>query len=233
MKPSDHFSPVERYDRLFCILIPVIMALLFFISCKQYNPVYTKGPGSYPGNEKESYAPVLETDSQNYRNIALYRPAWHSSSYDYNLTAQLVTDGITDTILPLTYQVMTSTRGILPKQERGNLIDRHPMSGVHMNRPEGWMIVSVSDKKKLDPVDSVTVSGSLLYDDHKPKGWKYVISGSDDGENWTTMGTISGNDYPGEPLPEGWRRWQPANMRLFNASVKLNQIKCIISLSYQ
>jgi hypothetical protein len=34
------------------------------------------------------------TDNEKYRNPARLRPAWNSSSYDYNLTDQLVTDGI-------------------------------------------------------------------------------------------------------------------------------------------
>jgi len=37
--------------------------------------------------------PTLTVDSgRNYRNLALHRPAYQSSAYDYNLTAQLITD---------------------------------------------------------------------------------------------------------------------------------------------
>jgi hypothetical protein len=43
---------------------------------------------------------TLVPDTQTYRNLALHRPAYASSSYDYNLTAQLVTDGIIDTKSP-------------------------------------------------------------------------------------------------------------------------------------
>jgi hypothetical protein len=35
-----------------------------------------------------------QVDNQTYRNIAKRRSAYHSSSYDYNLTAQLTTDGL-------------------------------------------------------------------------------------------------------------------------------------------
>ena len=61
---------------------------------------YTLGIGVYPGDPKENFAPAMRIDSSNYRNLALHRPAYHSSSYDYNLTAQLVTDGIKETALP-------------------------------------------------------------------------------------------------------------------------------------
>src|SRR5690348_2169250 len=64
------------------------------------GPGYTRGIGVYPGNPAEDFSPSLEIDNSTYRNIALLRPAYHSSSYDYNLTAQLVTDGIKETRLP-------------------------------------------------------------------------------------------------------------------------------------
>ena len=46
--------------------------------------------GIYPGAPGESFAPLLTADGS-YRNIALRRMAYASSSHDYNLTAQLVT----------------------------------------------------------------------------------------------------------------------------------------------
>ena len=55
---------------------------------------YTRGVGVYPGDPREDFSPVMRVDSSTYRNLALRRPAYHSSSYDYNLTAQVVTDGI-------------------------------------------------------------------------------------------------------------------------------------------
>ena len=55
---------------------------------------YTRGIGSYPGDPGEDFSPSLRPDYSTYRNIALLRSAYNSSSYDYNLTAQLVTDGV-------------------------------------------------------------------------------------------------------------------------------------------
>ena len=61
---------------------------------------FTRGLGVYPGDPREDFAPVLVPDATTYRNLALRRPAYHSSSFDYNQTAQLVTDGIKETALP-------------------------------------------------------------------------------------------------------------------------------------
>src|SRR5689334_11145910 len=61
---------------------------------------YTRGIGIYPGEPSAHFGPTLIPDTTSYRNLALHRPAYHSSSYDYNLTAQLVTDGIKSSDLP-------------------------------------------------------------------------------------------------------------------------------------
>ena len=58
----------------------------------------TRGIGIYPGSPDECFAPTMVNDTT-YRNLALNRRTWHSSSYDYNLTSQLVTDGYSMTKL--------------------------------------------------------------------------------------------------------------------------------------
>jgi hypothetical protein len=68
----------------------LLMIYISDISAKEY----TRGVGVYPGDRKEDFSPTMKIDSMNYRNLALHRPAYHSSCYNYNLTAQLITDGI-------------------------------------------------------------------------------------------------------------------------------------------
>src|ERR1039457_7301060 len=57
---------------------------LSFIALTIQAQDYTLGVGVYPGDPKENFAPAMRIDSTTYRNLALHRPAWHSSSYDYN-----------------------------------------------------------------------------------------------------------------------------------------------------
>jgi hypothetical protein len=71
---------------------------------------YTRGVGVYPGDPRQDWSPTAEIDSTTYRNLALHRPAYQSSSYDYNLTAQLVTDGIRETALPRFLNVSPARR---------------------------------------------------------------------------------------------------------------------------
>ena len=79
------------------------------------------GIGKYPGAPGENFAPELVTDNS-YRNIALRRMAYASSSHDYNLTAQLVTDGIVQTTQP-PYLTASTNSGVLPRREREWAID--------------------------------------------------------------------------------------------------------------
>lgn len=60
-------------------------------------------------------------------NLALEKAAYASSSYDYNLTAQLVTDGIVETAEPAWLSVSTS-KGELPRREKEWTIDGGPYS---------------------------------------------------------------------------------------------------------
>ena len=93
------------------------LALLFaFAALTGHAQNYTRGIGVYPGDPKEYAGPTLVADAHSYRNLALHRPAYQSSAYDYNLTAQLVTDGIKETMLPQWIETSTSDAGGLAEE---------------------------------------------------------------------------------------------------------------------
>ena len=97
---------------------------------------YTRGLGVFPGAPSEFFGPELIAAEPTYRNLALRRPAYHSSSYDYNLTAQLVTDGIKETRLPQWVVVSTGGAEPLGKLDRETLLDHAdlhavPLRGLH------------------------------------------------------------------------------------------------------
>lgn len=91
----------------------------------------------------ESFAPALVPDTTAYRNLALRRPAYHSSSRDYNLTAQLVTDGIPAAGAPRWLATATSQRGLLPKQEREYPVDHNSTSTLDMDGPKAWVQIEL------------------------------------------------------------------------------------------
>ena len=74
--------------------------LVFLTALALEAQPYTRGVGVYPGDPREDFSPALVPDTQTYRNLALHRAAYQSSSYDFYQTAQLITDGIKDTSLP-------------------------------------------------------------------------------------------------------------------------------------
>ena len=107
---------------------------------------YTRGVGIYPGDPKEDFAPAMRVDATSYRNLALRRPAFHSSAYDYNLTAQLVTDGIKDTKLPRWVSASTSN-GPYRKFEREWMFDNNPVTSVNLRGPSAWVQVELPPTK--------------------------------------------------------------------------------------
>lgn len=71
-------------------------------------------------------------------NLALHRMALASSSYDNNLTAHLVTDGIVPEGTPV-YMVVNSSEGLVGKDERECTIDGDPHSRNIITGDHGWM----------------------------------------------------------------------------------------------
>jgi hypothetical protein len=165
---------------------------------------YTRGIGVYPGDPKEYTGPTLVPDSA-YRNLALHRPAYQSSAYDYNLTAQLVTDGIKETALPQWIVTSTSDRGILPKNEREVFLDGNVTSSVDVKAVSGqnaWVEFDLEgggDPPELDRFDLYLrkLRGPL------PAGWTYIVLGSDDHAAWKELGRSSGTAWPicATPVP--------------------------------
>ncbi|HEY0795846.1 MAG TPA: discoidin domain-containing protein [Acidisarcina sp.] len=150
---------------------------------------FTRGIGVYPGNPAEDFSPQLVPAPLSYRNLALLRPAYHSSSYDYNLTAQLVTDGIIDTKLPTWVATTMSTRGVLPKQAREILLDHSDRSVDQLTGPHATVQFEIgggTTVPEVDRVDIVVVP---------PRGtaaanWSFNVSVSDDGRQWENVGSV-------------------------------------------
>jgi len=116
---------------------------------------YTRGVGVYPGAPEEDFGPVMVVDAASYRNLALHRPAYQSSSYDYNLTAQLVTDGIKETALPGWVSVSASEIGTLRKADRESVLDHNLTSGVDLHGAKPWVELGVGGGGVPPEVDRV------------------------------------------------------------------------------
>ncbi len=178
----------------------VICLLMLFAGCKQKSDHYTRGAGIYPGNPKEDFSPELVVDHENYRNIALHRPAYHSSSYDYNLTAQLVTDGIIIHEMP-DYISLSTNQGIVPKNEREKLFDNNRLTELNIPGKEVWIQFELNPGNGVPEITKINLSGSLEFTGKATGGWKFICSGSNDGITWNEIGKVEGSGLPGEERP--------------------------------
>jgi hypothetical protein len=159
---------------------------------------YTRGLGVYPGDPQQYDGPALAVDVHTYRNLALHRPAYQSSAYDYNLTAQLVTDGIKEHNLPRWVVTSTSDRGDLTKNEREVFLDDNIVSAVNVAGDHPWVQVDIVGGGPAPRVDHAEVSLRKINAPPPDGGWSIVISGSDDRTAWKEVGRFSGTEFPGQ-----------------------------------
>ncbi len=170
------------------------------------RPGQSRGVGVYPGDPAEYFGPAHVADtSGRYRNLALRRAAYHSSSYDYNLTAQLVTDGIVDDRLPAWLEVETSMGGVLPIDEREFVFDHAPTSVTPLEGPRPWLQFKFggAEPPALDAMEVLFTVAAM----GEPRELILRISASDDGRTWRQLAeTIDPEAISPAPYPEGFAR---------------------------
>ena len=157
---------------------------------------YTRGVGVYPGDPHEYKGPSLVADTANYRNLALHRPAYQSSAYDYNLTAQLVTDGIRETALPQWIETSTSSAGILPKRERELFLDGNVTPSVDVSGDSPWVEFDLRGEDSPPEIDRIDLYLRKIYERPLAGNWTYVVLGSDDASSWKEIGRATGSQWP-------------------------------------
>lgn len=154
----------------------------------------TRGIGQYPGRSTEFTAPRMVKD-YTYRNIALNRAVYTSSNADFNLTGQLVTDGIITDKAPCTLTV-TTNEGVLHNRDKeklcdGNLITSLVIKGEKAFVEFRWDQMTVS-------ADSIRMVGELAYNaEQATKGYAIRVMGSRDGKKWEQLGILKGKELPG------------------------------------
>ncbi|GHT53113.1 hypothetical protein AGMMS49982_15210 [Bacteroidia bacterium] len=198
-----------------------LIGSLLLTGCSSKSDAYTRGIGVYPGNPAETYAPELVADNSTYRNVAELKSAYHSSSYDYNLTAQLVTDGIVSSSEPATINVSTQN-GDLKKHEREWLFDGKSDSKYVVDGTDVYLQL---DLNHLDiSVDKIVLSGRVTLEATKAKGYEIACYGSNDGTDWNVLnqkkgGEMIGTERPGAPSDKN----EPTIIRNLKYEIVLKQ----------
>ena len=157
---------------------------------------YTRGIGVYPGSPQEDFSPELLPDDEQYRNLALLRATYQSSAYDYNLTSQLLTDGIVTDRAPQYFDLQTA-EGSVPKREREWMIDGGPYSRNTVRGEEAFFLFSMHNYNKT--ISRANVTGTLIYDDKVAQGgYEMTWEASNDGTTWTVLAVNKGAGLPGK-----------------------------------
>ena len=184
-----------------------IMSIVLSVSgCRQKTDYYTRGIGIYPGKQSENFSPKLVAGNLAYRNIARLRPVYHSSSWDYNLTGQLITDGIIINTDP-DYVSLSTSQGVIPKNEREWLLDHNSLTTVSITGTDIWLQLQLSQGAEVPAITRINLNGSLTYNDKKLGGWQFSCLGSNDGIKWDELGKVRGNGFPGEERPNPFARF--------------------------
>ena len=126
-------------------------------------------------------------------NIAEFKAATASSSYDYNLAPQLLTDGRIVTSEPAWLRVSTAA-GELPRREKEWTLDTGPYSKNTLEGGKNFLEYEWSAQRFT--AACVRIVGTVVYKEGA-KGWSInCLSG---GESMKTAGSIEGDGLPGEP----------------------------------
>jgi hypothetical protein len=152
---------------------------------------YTRGLGVFPGAPSEFFGPDLLAAEPTYRNLALRRPAYHSSSYDYNLTAQLVTDGIKDTRLPHWVVVWTGGAEPLGKVDRETLLDHSHIHTVPLRGQHASATIELHGGDAAPEIDRIQLNLQAPFS-LSPGAIHFKASASDDGRTWEMVGETAG-----------------------------------------
>ena len=196
---------LDKQKKNVLTLCGAAMASLLLWGCGGTNPTaesfersdyYTRGIGQYPGDPKEDFSPSLAPDPSTYRNIARLRSAFASSSHDYNLVAQLATDGIVTDEQPQ-YLNLSTPDGDVPRREREWMIDEGPYSRNTFPGEDTYFRFTLANYSKA--AGKLSLVGTVVYDDKVSKGgYEIICQGSNDGKNWTEIGKLSG--LPGQAV---------------------------------
>ena len=126
-------------------------------------------------------------------NIAEFKAATASSSYDYNLAPQLLTDGRIETSEPAWLKVSTAA-GELPRREKEWTLDTGPYSKNTLEGGKTFLEYEWSAQRFS--AACVRIVGTVVYKEGAA-GWSIdCLSG---GESMKTVGSIGGDGLPGEP----------------------------------
>lgn len=155
---------------------------------------YTRGIGVYPSRAEDYTGPEMVSGGSEYRNLALNRAVWHSSSFDYNLTGHLLTDGIIENGPLYVFKVSTQD-GDIAKRDREKIMDENFTAIEFAGSEDAFLLIEMPasniDADKISFEGTAYCIGKSDYDIE-------IQAAGEDGQ-WQTLEAIKGSGMPGAP----------------------------------
>ncbi|MBR1469744.1 MAG: discoidin domain-containing protein, partial [Prevotella sp.] len=167
----------------------------------------TRGIGVYPGAPEEFFGPKLVA-SDDFRNLARGRMVYQSSSFDFNMTAQLLTDGIvkrgtrseergTKNGRELVFLEVSTPDGQLPQRQRESTIDGNDWTQSFVMGGDTWLQYEWHGMSV--EADKVGLIGTVAYREAEATaGYRVRALVSDDGKRWRQVALEEGENLPGQ-----------------------------------
>lgn len=167
----------------------------------------TRGIGVYPGEPSAYSGPEAIPAGNEYRNLALNRAAYQSSSFDYNLTAQLVTDGIIGKGGPEYIEISTSD-GFAAKRDRERIFDGNMRSATTFSAKKDAFLLFHSCYRNPSSIDAIEVLIAAKCKEGISQDYSFSMETSEDGQNWKVLKSENGTGLEGEKkfdilIPQG------------------------------
>ena len=190
----------------FCNKISFV-AVFVCLMCNgvQITAQTTRGIGVYPGAAEEFFGPQLVA-GDGYRNLARGRMVYQSSSFDFNMTAQLLTDGIIRGVkelgskgvkknVPVFLEVSTPD-GQLPQRQRESTIDGNDWTTSYVMGDDTWL--QYAWHGMAVEADKIGLIGTVAYrETDATDGYRIRVVVSNDGKRWQQVATVKGDTLPG------------------------------------
>lgn len=178
------------------LLTLLVITMIGLHTQAQPHATPTRGIGIYPGRPSESFEPTLSRDFI-YRNTALNRMAFHSSSADANLTAQLITDGHIFKGEPASLRVST-TEGEMAQRDCEKTIDGNIHTRIYIKGEQTFVQFDWTGMQI--EVDAIDIQAEAVYAVAQATGrWHITVQASPDGKTWESVGHVEGDTLPGQP----------------------------------